>query len=354
MDRRPSTQDITWLLDLHRNGQLDLDPPYQRRSVWTRKDKQFFLDTIFRNYPSPAIFLHKTISDSGQATYHVVDGKQRTQTILEFVDDRIRIANDFGDLRLDGKKWSDLKGEKELKQRLWNYQITMEMMDIPEGSVVNEVFDRLNRNARKLKRQELRHARFDGWLITEAETESQRAEWKTLGVVTTARSKRMTDTQFISELILIVLTQGIMGFDQDALDQMYAEYEEPVATVEGFDQDYTRHRITIAKDFLLKMEETNESVSRFARAFAHFYTLWALVVLSDDLPPAGKAAESYADFMATVGRLHAQQDLDTLLRHEGEGEYKLPLKYLIHYRGPSTDLTPRKKRLEALRAALME
>src|SRR5258705_13901390 len=115
MQRRPTTQDITWLIDLARKGQLDLDPPYQRRSVWTRGDRQFFLDTIFRNYPSPAIFLHKTIDDAGKATYHVVDGKQRTQTILDFVNDRIRISKDFGDVRLDGKKWSELQGEQALK-----------------------------------------------------------------------------------------------------------------------------------------------------------------------------------------------------------------------------------------------
>jgi uncharacterized protein with ParB-like and HNH nuclease domain len=121
MQRRLSTQDLTWLLDLNQNKQLDLDPPYQRRSVWTRRDKQFFLDTIFRNYPSPAIFLHKTIDENGKATYHVVDGKQRTQTILDFVNDRVRIANDFGDIRLTGKKWSDLQGEQGLKQLLWNY-----------------------------------------------------------------------------------------------------------------------------------------------------------------------------------------------------------------------------------------
>jgi hypothetical protein len=71
MQRRPSTQDLTWLLDLNQNRQLDLDPPYQRRSVWTVKDKQFFLDTIFRNFPSPAIFLHKTVNEEGHATYHV-------------------------------------------------------------------------------------------------------------------------------------------------------------------------------------------------------------------------------------------------------------------------------------------
>ena len=354
MDRRPTTQDITWLLDLHRNGQLDLDPPYQRRSVWTRKDRQFFLDTIFRNYPSPAIFLHKTISDSGQATYHVVDGKQRTQTILDFVADRIRIANDFGDVRLDGKRWSDLKGERKLKQKLWNYQITMEMMDIPDGSVVNEVFDRLNRNARKLTRQELRHAKFDGWLITEAENESERSEWKRLGVVTTARSKRMTDTQFLSELILIVLTENVMGFDQDTLDQLYADYEEPWATIEGFDQDDTRDRIAVARDYIVRMEEANGSVSGFARAFAHFYTLWAWVTLSNDLPSAEDIAATYAEFMGTVGLLHAQKDLDTFLRDNGEGEYKVALTYLTHYRGASTDLRPREKRLEALRAALLD
>lgn len=71
MKRRPTTQDITWLLDLARNDQLNLDPPYQRRSVWTRQDRQFFLDTIFRDFPSPAIFLHKTISDDGKVTYQI-------------------------------------------------------------------------------------------------------------------------------------------------------------------------------------------------------------------------------------------------------------------------------------------
>src|ERR1700690_3849340 len=102
MKRRPTTQDITWLLDLARNKQLNLEPPYQRRSVWTRKDRQFFLDTIFRDYPSPAIFLHKTIAEDGGSTYHVVDGKQRLETILSFVNNKLRIAKDFGDVRLDG------------------------------------------------------------------------------------------------------------------------------------------------------------------------------------------------------------------------------------------------------------
>src|SRR4051794_17910701 len=70
VERVVSTYDVTWLLDLHKNNQLDLDPSYQRKSVWTPKDRRFFMDTIFRNYPSPALFLHKTIEvASGRTTY---------------------------------------------------------------------------------------------------------------------------------------------------------------------------------------------------------------------------------------------------------------------------------------------
>ncbi len=354
MQRRLSTQDLTWLLDLNQNKQLNLDPPYQRRSVWTRRDKQFFLDTIFRNYPSPAIFLHKTIDDSGKATYHVVDGKQRTQTILDFVNDRIRIANDYGDVRLSGKKWSELQGEQGLKQTFWNYQITVEMIDIVEGSVVNEVFDRLNRNARKLTRQELRHAKFEGWLISEVEAESTRDEWRMLGVVTTARAKRMVDSQFISELMLVILEGRVLGFDQDLLDDLYAKYEEPSDTAPELNQEAFLQRFSVARSYVVQMNTEADAISRYGRGFGNFYTLWSLVALADGLPAPAELAGRYAAFMRKVDKLAEQQDLEAFLR-EGAiaGEYALPLVYLNNSRGASTDLGPRKERLTALHTALL-
>lgn len=353
MQRRPSTQDLTWLLDLHKNNQLDLDPPYQRRSVWTLRDKQFFLDTIFRNYPSPAIFLHKTIDDTGKATYHVVDGKQRTQTILDFVNDGVRIANNYGDIRLDGKTWSQLQGEQELKQRFWNYQITVEMIDVLDGSIVNEVFDRLNRNARKLTPQELRHARFEGWLITEVEAESTRDEWRALGVVTTARAKRMVDSQFISELMLVILEEQIMGFDQRSLDELYAKYDEPVDTAPELNQDQFQQRFAVTRNYIVHMDDVEQAVSRYGKGFGNFYTLWALIALTEDLPEPAILAGRYAEFMGKVETLSEQQDLDAFLRGEQAGLYTQPLTYLTNSRGASTDLGPRKERLTALGAELL-
>jgi len=353
MERRPSTQDLTWLLDLNENSQLDLNPPYQRRSVWTRRDKQFFLDTIFRNYPSPAIFLHKTIDEAGKATYHVVDGKQRTQTILQFVSDKLRVANGYGDSRLDGKKWSELKGETSLRKAFWNYQITVEMIDIADGSIVNEVFDRLNRNSRKLTAQELRHAKFDGWLISTAEAESKLDEWRSLGVVTTARARRMADTQFLSELMLVVLERDIMGFDQDVLDDYYVKYDEPAETVVDFAEDEFMQRFAEAKQLLLSMEK-HHVVTTHARSVGHFYTLWAVIALCvTKLPSAKRLADHYGEFMNRVTKLAEQENLEEFLRAQPDGAYANELSYLTNSRGASTDLRQRQARLDALRSALL-
>ena len=94
--RRASTQDVTWFLDQARQNRLDLEPPYQRKSVWTSGDRRFFLDTIFRDYPCPPIYLHKTIDDTGAAIYHIVDGKQRMETIINFASqNRLRLSSRF-------------------------------------------------------------------------------------------------------------------------------------------------------------------------------------------------------------------------------------------------------------------
>lgn len=352
MIRRPSTQDITWLLDQHRYGQLDLEPPYQRRSVWTRNDKQFFLDTIFRNYPSPAIFLNKTISPDGKATYHVVDGKQRTQTILDFVADKIALAANFGDARLDGKKWSEI-AEPDLKQTFWNYQITIEQIDFTEGSIVKEVFDRLNRNARKLTRQELRHAKYEGWLISQSEIEANREEWTKLGVVTKARGKRMVDVQFLSELWLVVLEGKQIGFDQDVLDELYAKYDDLTESAGELDEDALRARFDAVKSTVLAMEETNHVITELGRGFANFYSLWSLIALTPNLPPPSELATRYEAFMNKVRILAEQDDLQGYLQGHKDDNLSQALLYLRNSAAATTELPQRTARLAALRADLV-
>jgi hypothetical protein len=342
VERRPTTQDISWLLDLDRNGQLDLEPPYQRRSVWTPKDRRFFLDTIFRNYPSPAIFLHKHISDTGAVKYFVVDGKQRLETILRFSKGKLRIGEDYGDERLNGKRFQDISDNMELKLQFWNYQIPVEMIDFRESAVVKNVFDRLNRNSRKLTSQELRHAKFDGWFINKAESEADLDVWKELGVATRARATRMVDVQFISELMALVINNGPRGFSQYDLDEIYALYDDPLE-VEDFDLENFNERFERAKGLMVEMERHNHSVSRVAKTSTAIYTLWGLLVEIGSVNDVKSFADRYAKF---IGDVEAYSED---IRADFSDDV---ISYRENSRGASTEPSQRIARQDALRAAL--
>lgn len=348
MQRRLTTQDVTWFLDLNAQGRLNLDPSYQRKSVWTRGDRQYFLDTIFNNYPSPAIFLHKELDEHGNATYHVIDGKQRLETILLFVSNKISVRDDIGDTRLANKKWKDLADEPELRRRLWDYQFTVEMIDSIESAVVNDVFGRLNRNSRKLMPQEIRHSRYDGWFITFAETEAERGVWRQLRVSTAGRARRMQDVQFISELMTVTISGRIAGFDQDSLDETYAYYDEPEQIEGGFDTEAFTEKFSAGLAYLLEMESVDNTVTRYASGFAHLYTLWSWIQLEADPADAKTIAAKYAEFMQGVASHQADGTVDGSLATVRDDI----VAYADNARGASTDAKQRAARQNALQSAL--
>lgn len=354
MDRRATTQDISWFLDFVRNEQLDLEPTYQRRSVWSPRERRFFLDTIFRGYPSPAIFLHKRVDPvSGKQVYEVVDGKQRLETIIRFVNNKIAIEKDFGDARLDGKKWRQIE-DPALKSRFWDYVIPVEFIKIVEGTVVNEVFDRLNRNSRKLERQELRHARYDGWLVEFAEGESADGFWKDVGVVTTARVKRMKDVQFISELLMVAIYKRIQGFDQDSIDEAYAEYDVPQDTDPDFQEEAMRMKVGEVKNYISAMKANVPGIVEHLRTATNFYSLWsALMLMGDDRPDPRQAAEAYLEFLNMIAairerRTAGEPDADLVERNAAAAVY------LENAIGASTEPSQREKRHEILLALFSE
>lgn len=38
LERYAKSQDVSWFLDLYNQGKLDLNPSYQRKSIWNTKD----------------------------------------------------------------------------------------------------------------------------------------------------------------------------------------------------------------------------------------------------------------------------------------------------------------------------
>ncbi len=300
--RTSSVQDVTWFLDLDDSKRLDLNPSYQRRSVWTRKDRIFFLDTIFKGYPCPAVYLHKTINDRGRATYHVIDGKQRLETILKFTDNRITLPAEFDNSnpKLAGKKWKDL--DTENRKIFWNYSIPVDQFDAVDTSIIDAMFERLNKNTKKLEAQELRHAKFDGWFIRFAEGLSENSEQlKHLKVVTIGRSKRMKDVQFISELMLVLILEKVNGFSQFMIDDFYAEYDNPETELD-FNTVRFEERMNNTIDNINSLNNINECVFKHATTVGQFYTLFAVIALHKKDQNYSQAelneiAKKYSSFM---------------------------------------------------------
>ncbi|PPG06304.1 MULTISPECIES: DUF262 domain-containing protein [unclassified Rathayibacter] len=341
MKRRLTTQDLTWFLDINGQGRLDLDPSYQRKSVWTRADRQYFLDTIFNNYPSPAIFLHKDIDDNGNATYHVIDGKQRLETVLMFVNNALPIKDTIGDTRLANKKWRDLEGEPDLRRTFWDYQFTVEMLDSIESAVVNEVFGRLNQNSRKLLPQEIRHSRYSGWFASFAESEAERPVWRQLKVSSAGRSRRMQDVQSISELMMVVISRNVVGFDQDVINGYYADYDDRDNAPSGFSADEFSLAFNEVAEYVRRLDEVNGTVSTYASSFANLYTLWCWLVLTPLRPEPMALADAYSEFMTNVDK--AEEPATELA-----DELTIFQKYARAARGATTDQKQRLARLDAL------
>ena len=69
-----------------KEGKLIPRPEFQRRLVWTRDDKNHFLDSILRGYPFPEIYFADGDVDleTGEGTQLLVDGLQRVSTITQY------------------------------------------------------------------------------------------------------------------------------------------------------------------------------------------------------------------------------------------------------------------------------
>ena len=321
--------------------------------MWSLRERQRFLDTVLKNYPSPAIFLHVTFDELGIATYHVVDGKQRLSAIFAFVDNKLRLGSDIGDNRLENQRWKDLEMLPAVRRSLWTYQLTVEQLDDVKEPLVREIFERLNRNSRKLERQEMRHARFDGWLINFLEGQAEQEIWREVGVSSTARAKRMADVQILSELALVRLRRDVQGFDQEALDQLYADFEDPETLDPDFDVDRFEQEFETLGLLLRGMKNERPLLAPFLRSVNHLYPLWAFLVLSGtDISATSQLAEPYAEFMAEVERLRAADAGDA--GRDRTEDNPNALLYLQNSVGASTELPQRSARLLALSRALGE
>lgn len=298
-ERRQTTQNVTWFWDLYSRRMLELDPPYQRRSVWNQEYKDYFVETILLHYPAPAVFLYEEISDEGHATYAVVDGKQRLNTIFEFVSNEFPVGEKCVVQRLRGQYFKDLSSED--KKSFWTYQFSVEYLPTTDENTLNSIFDRINRHVAKLTPQELRHARFGGEFASTAEELSEHMEnllGRDFPKIATSSKRQMKDIELVSQLLLLT-EEGISSYSQDELDAAYSARDSAWEGRQVVEQDF-RSVVQILSGI---SNDLLNGVGKRLRNQADFYSLYgALLELSrsNDVPSQVDVNERLKNFFKRV------------------------------------------------------
>jgi len=160
---------IQSLYSMYREEKIFVNRRYQRKLVWTLEEKQKLVESILKKYPIPAVLIAER--DDVPGTYEIIDGLQRLQTILSFIEmsfqtidgksfnvDRFPTAKKAAE---DGmfviKSGEPLLDASEVSKFL-DYSIALSVMRNATEDEINDVFDRINTYGHRLSDQERRQA----------------------------------------------------------------------------------------------------------------------------------------------------------------------------------------------------
>lgn len=221
---RPENRTITDLVNLHEDGLLNLEPGFQRQSVWTERDRAKLIDSILRNYPLPAVFLYRR-EDNGQIIYDVIDGKQRIESILMFMG---VMRGRYGlKTQLPGSEeteWLDWKRlcKRKLQHLITGYRIPAIEVDGEIADII-DVFVRINSTGKALTPQEKRRANYynKSPFLKEADRLARRYEsyFLDLRILSAGQISRMKHVELTCELMLSI-HQGDVINKKAALDRV--------------------------------------------------------------------------------------------------------------------------------------
>ena len=272
-DNRKTVNEIFTMFD---EGKLIVDDTYQRRSVWSEKDKVRLIETILLQLVIPELFFWKADTDpeTGISTTHIVDGQQRIKAIYSFINNEFKLKPQYlldedSKEKYANKYFKDL--DTETRKTFWNYQLMI--IEIDSAATRDDIitmFNRLNLTDYNLNDQEKRSS-VSGEFAALAREISDNPLWDEKRLFTGPDVKRMKDVEFCASIILLHRKGIIDQTDQSALNQAYEELQVGYKDAEQDKEAVCAAIETIATFFI------SDNVTKFLRRKAQLYTLFSVV-----------------------------------------------------------------------------
>ena len=224
MKTSSTNKKVRELITLVKDRKLIPQAEFQRRLVWSRDDKNHFLDSVLSGYPFPEIYMADGNVDleSGEGTQLLVDGLQRVNTLIEYFEGspilKLTTVPAYKDLPEAGKL------------QFLQYDVAVRDLGSIGRDQIVEVFRRLNATDYSLKDIEINNAIYAGEMKIFAEQIAQNVFFERHGTFNATDYKRMGDLRYVLSLISSMI-QGYTNRD-DALEEILARYNDdlPIAT----------------------------------------------------------------------------------------------------------------------------
>jgi len=155
------------LLRMHKAGQLEIHPEFQRDVVWKNPAKTRFIDSLVKQLPIPSMCISLDYNTNSRM---MIDGLQRISSIIEFFTDPTWRLSDLEDIdpRIAGKTARQIEEEHyAVYSQIENVVIPITVLrcDYSKKSHMNylfTIFHRLNTGGTKLNNQEIRNCIYSG------------------------------------------------------------------------------------------------------------------------------------------------------------------------------------------------
>jgi len=89
INNAPTT--VQFMYDDYRQGKYVVNRKYQRKLVWSITEKEAFVDSLMRQYSVP-LFLFAADVDSGSERVEIIDGMQRMNAVIGFIENEFSIT----------------------------------------------------------------------------------------------------------------------------------------------------------------------------------------------------------------------------------------------------------------------
>ena len=218
MKTASTNKKIREIIQSVKQGLIIPRPEFQRRLVWSRDDKNLFLDTILRGYPFPEVHLADgdVNLETGEGTQLLVDGLQRVSTIIQYfeADTALQLTTVL--------PYKDL--EKDQKTAFLHYDVAVRDLGSVSRDGLVEIFKRLNATKYSLLDIEVNNAVYGGALKCFAEKLSEDKFFEDHRVFNAQDLKRMGDLRF-ALTIVITMIAGYFNRD-DGFEAVLSRYND--------------------------------------------------------------------------------------------------------------------------------